>query len=170
MKPFDQVLADLVSRPDCHFKPAAGLPVLPPDLRLPADLAAFYERFGEARLFGDIHDPHCYVLPPQEFVQVGEAIMGEPTTAGTERTWYALAHVQDGNYFGIDLLPERLGWCYDCFHETYGVPGHCTVIARSFTELLNHVATAGDEAFWLSPDFPGYGDAYDSGTPRVEAS
>ena len=88
--------------------------------------------------------------------------MGEPTTAGIEYSWYALAHVRDGNYFGIDLLPQRLGRCYDCFHETYGSPGYCKVIALSFTELLNYLAGAGDEPFWLAEGFRGYGDAYES--------
>jgi len=161
MKRFDEIIAELVGHPDCHFKPARDRPVLPEDLRLPADHAAFYERFSEARLFGEYSDPRCHILPAKEFVQVGEAIMGEPTIEGLERTWYALAHVHDGNYIGIDLLPERMGWCYDCFHETYGAPGHCTVIAHSFTELLNLLAEHGDSAFWLNEDFEDYGDAYD---------
>jgi hypothetical protein len=162
MKSFDEVIAELQSRADCRFRPATGLPLIPPDLRLPPDLVAFYERFGEARLFShDGSDPHCHLLPPDEFVQVGEAIMGEATTAGIERSWYALAHVQDGNYLGIDLLPTRLGRCYDCFHETYGDPGYCKVIALSFTEVLNRLVEAGDRAFWLDEDFRGYGDAYE---------
>ncbi len=161
MKCFDEIVTELQSRSDCHFQPATRLPIVPPDLRLPSDLVAFYERFSEARLFGAAYDPRCHVLPPEQFVQVGEAVLAEPTTVGVERSWYTVAHVQDGNYFGIDLLPARLGWCHDCFHETYGIPGYCKVIARSFTELLNHVMEAGDHAFWLDEDFPGYGDAYD---------
>ena len=87
--------------------------------------------------------------------------MGHVANQGIERSWYALAHVQDGNYLAIDLLPTRLGWCYDCFHETFGEPGECQVISRSFTELLNRLAEAGDSPFWLESDFDGYGDAYD---------
>jgi hypothetical protein len=52
-----------------------------------------------------------------------------------------------------------LGRCYDCFHETFGSPGYCSVIALSFTELLNRLAEAGDTAFWLDEHFRGYGDA-----------
>ncbi|HEY2411219.1 MAG TPA: SMI1/KNR4 family protein [Pirellulaceae bacterium] len=162
MMSFDDVVRELQSRPDCHFRPATGFPNIPRGLQLPPDLSEFYSRFSEARLFSDDgYDPRCHILPPAEFVQVGEAIMAKPTTAGIEHSWYTLAHVQDGNYLGIDLLPQRLGRCYDCFHETYGSPGYCTVIALSFTELLNHLARAGGEAFWLSEDFRGYGDAYE---------
>ena len=162
MKSFDEIIAELQNRADCHFRPATRLPAVSPGLELPPDLIAFYKRFSEARLFSDDgYDPRCHILPPEQFVQVGEAIMGEPTTKAIEHSWYALADVRDGNYFGIDLLPQRLGRCYDCFHETYGDPGYCAVIALSFTKLLNHLAVAGNEAFWLAEDFPGYGDAYE---------
>lgn len=163
MKSLDEVIAELQGRVDCHFRPATRLPATPPNLRMPPDLIAFYQRFSEARLFSDDgSDPRFHILPPDDFVQVGEAIRGEPTTSGIESSWYALADVRDGNYFGIDLLPQQLGRCYDCFHETYGDPGYCTVIALSVTELLNDLAKSGDEAFWLAEGFRGYGDAYES--------
>jgi antitoxin YokJ len=161
MKSIEELIRELEVRPDCHFYSPLGLPFVPPDLVLPHDLAVFYERYGEARLFGEKCDPRCHILPPEEFVQVGIDIWGEATTEGIERSWYGLAHVQDGNYFAIDLLPTRLGWCYDCFHETYREPGYCKGIARSLTELLTQVADAGDRAFWLDAEFRGCGDAYD---------
>jgi hypothetical protein len=164
VKSFDEIIAELQRRADCRFRPATRLPVVPDGLQMPPDVIAFYQRFSEARLFSDDgYDPRCHIVPPEEFVQVGEAIMGEPTTIGIEHSWYALAHVRDGDYFGIDLLPQRLGRCYDCFHETYGSPGYCNVIALSFTELLNLLAQAGDKAFWLAESFRGYGDAYATG-------
>ncbi|MGC3970938.1 MAG: SMI1/KNR4 family protein [Pirellulales bacterium] len=162
MKTFEAVIAELRFRQDCRFESATTLPQIPVDFALPADLAQFYGQFSEARLFSDDgYDPRCHILPPQKFVQVGSAICGEPTELAPERSWYSLAHVRDGNFIGIDLSPTRLGWCYDCFHETYGEPGYCKVIARSFTELLNQLLISKNEAFWLSKDFRGYGDAYD---------
>lgn len=129
---------------------------------LPPDVAAFYRRFSEAQLYDPRHcDPRCAILPPEEFVQVGESILGEPTTVGVERSWYALAHVMDGNYIAIDLLPGRLGRCYDCFHETYGDRGYCNIIALSFTEFLNHLVAADGGHYWLESGHPNYGDAYD---------
>jgi hypothetical protein len=165
MKSFDEIVAELRGRPDCHFRPATRLPVLPPDLRLPPDLAAFYERFSEARLFiSDRGEARCSIQSPEELVQVGQVILGCPTVEGIERSWYAVVNVCEGDYVAIDLLPERLGRCYDCFHETYGWPGYCTVIALSFTELLNCLAEMDDWLFWLDDAFQGYGDAYDNGT------
>ncbi len=162
MKSFDDIITELQGRADCRFLPSTRFPVVPSGLQLPPDLIAFYQRFSEARLFSDDgYDPRCHIVKPEELIQVGEAIMGEPTTTGIERSWYAIADVRDGNYFGIDLLPQRLGRCYDCFHETYGSPGYCKVIALSFTELLNSLAKAGDEPFWLAAGFRGYGDAYE---------
>jgi hypothetical protein len=163
MKSYDELIAELQTRPNCHFRPATRLPVTPRDLQLPPDVIRFYQRFSEARLFGDSCDPRYQILPPEKFVQIGEAVPGgEATTVGIEQSWYALVDVRDGNFFGIDLLPERLGWCYDCFHETYGMAGYCKVLAQSFTELLNYIVEGGDKAFWLADDFHGYGDAYES--------
>lgn len=86
MKLLDEVIAELQSRADCHFRTATGIPLVPPDLLLPADVVVFYKQFGGARLFSeDGYYPRCRILPPEEFVQVGDAIMGEPTTVGIER-------------------------------------------------------------------------------------
>ena len=109
MKSLDDVIAYLQRRPECRFAPAKRLPMIPPFLRLPDDLAEFYSRFSEARLFGDYSDPRCHILPPDEVVQIGIAAAAEETTIVVQKSWYALAHVQDGNYFAIDLLPARLG-------------------------------------------------------------
>ncbi|MDX1944353.1 MAG: SMI1/KNR4 family protein [Pirellulaceae bacterium] len=164
MKSFDEIIAVLQSRADCHFRPATSLPLVPSDLRLPPDVVSFYQRFGEGRLFTeDGDDPPCHLLPPDKFVQVGLAMLGEATTTGVERSWYALADVRDGNFLAIDLLPTQLGRVYDCFHETYGEPGYCNVIALSFTELLNRLADAEGQPYWLDEDFGGYGDAYGDG-------
>ena len=126
-----------------RYRVQEALITIAPPLQLPADLIAFYERFAEASLFGEEgEEPRCRILSPEEFVQVGKAIMGVPITDGPERSWYALADVQDGNYLGIDLAPEHLGRCYDCFHETYGEPGYCTVIALSLMKGCSYRHTS----------------------------
>lgn len=158
MKSLDQVLAALQTDKRCLFGSHAGLPKISDGLCLPDDVKQFYTRFGEARLFGDLMDPRCHILPPAQFVQVGLAVCDQETTDPIQRSWYAVAHVQDGNYFAIDLATPRLGRCYDVFHETfYNKPYECKVIALSFTELLNSVARAGDECWWLADGFDGYG-------------
>jgi hypothetical protein len=157
--PLEDILNELQSREDCIFRPATGLPVLPDGLILPPDLAAFYSRFSEAKLFGNPADPRYHIQPPAEFVQIGMAILGEPTSQPLQQSWFALAHVLDGNYIAIDCHPSRLGYCYDAFHETIDDLNYCRVIARSFTELMNRAAAARDEAWWLGEGFEGYGYA-----------
>ncbi|HEY7119003.1 MAG TPA: SMI1/KNR4 family protein [Tepidisphaeraceae bacterium] len=158
LRSIDQILDELQTRDDCTFRPATRLPPLPDGLRLPEDLRAFYTRFGEARLFGDRSDPCYHILPPDEFEQIGAAIYGQPTSEPLQKSWYALAHVQDGNYIAIDCAPSRLGYCYDAFHETIDALDYCKIIARSFTELTNIAAANGDKAWWLEDDV-GYGYA-----------
>lgn len=90
---------------------------------------------------------------------IGYAIMGQPTSNLVQQSWFALAHVQDGNYIAIDCYPDRIGLCYDAFHETIDMLDYCKVIATSFTELLDRAAQAGDEAWWLTDSFATYGYA-----------
>ena len=161
MTPLDEVLECLRLRDDCLFHPASCFPKIPTGLQLPADLTEFYRRYSEALLFCrrdmklKLQDSRCHVLPPNQFVQIGKAILNEETTA-VQASWFSLADVQDGNYFAIDLAPSRLGRCYDCFHESFE-PADCKIIALSFTELLNRFAEAGDDCWWLAEGFQGYG-------------
>jgi hypothetical protein len=159
MRSINDILNELHSRSDCVFRPATRLPSLPERLQLPPDVAEFYSRFSEARLFGDPLDPRYHILPPEEFAQIGMAIYGQPTSEPLQRSWFALAHVQDGNYIAIDCDPARLGYCYDAFHETIHLLAHCRIICRSFTELMSRAADAGDDAWWLGDRFETYGYA-----------
>lgn len=159
MKPLADILDLLQARADCSFRPATRLPELPIGLELPGDLVEFYSRFSEARMFEDPLDPSYHILPPDEFVQIGFVIYGERSSNPIQHSWYALAHVQDGNYIAIDCHPLRLGYCYDAFHETIDDLSYCKVIALSFTELMNTAEEHGDETWWLHDDCPDYGYA-----------
>lgn len=159
MRSLDDILDELQSRDDCAFLPATRLPAVPEGLKLPSDVVAFYSRFSEARLFGHPSDPRYHIPPPGEFVQIGIAIYGQPTVEPVQHSWYALAHVQDGNYIAIDGHPSRLGYCYDAFHETLDSLDYCQVIAHSFTKLMNRAAESRDEAWWLNDKFKMYGYA-----------
>src|SRR4051794_14483425 len=128
MQSVDDILDELQERDDCIFRPATRLPALPDGLHLPPDLAAFYSRFSEAKLFGHPSDPRYHIPKPGEFVQIGIAIYGQPTAEPVQRSCFALAHVQDGNYIAIDCSMSRLGYCYDAFHETIDLPDYCKVI------------------------------------------
>jgi hypothetical protein len=159
VKSLSEILDLLISTAECSFRPATHLPKIEPALILPPDLAEFYSRFSEARLFGPVSDPRYHILPPAEFVRIGLVVYGQQSSNPLQHSWYALAHVQDGNYIAIDCHPSRVGYCYDVFHETADDLSYCQIIALSFTELLNLAAIAGDSAWWLKEDVKGYGYA-----------
>jgi hypothetical protein len=159
MRSLDAIIDQLLKREDCRFRPATGLPILPPGLLLPPDLAAFYSRFSEAILFGTPADPRCHIQRPDNFVEIRIAIYNQPTTVPQQRSWFALADVLDGDYIAIDCHRARLGYCYDVFHETASDLDYCKIVARSFSEFMDRVAEAGDEAWWLHDRFEMYGYA-----------
>jgi len=157
MESLEAILSKLRIRSDCSFDPPAGLPALPSGLCLPDDLRQFYELHAEARLFVRTGVVPYRIVRPSDFAQIGMQVFGE-ATRGVQRSWYAAVDLIDGDYLAVDLGDERRGWCYDCFHEDIA-PTSCRVVARSFTELMNRVAIAGDESWWLAPGFEGHGYA-----------
>ena len=159
MKPLDQVLDEMQRRDDCNFVSATRLPALPSGLLLPTDLAVFYRRFGGGKMFGKPSAPRYRILSPEDFVEVGMAIYGEPIGKPPQDSWYSLADVQDGNYIAIDCHPARLGLCYDVFHESASDLAGCQVIARSFSEFMHRAALSGDDGWWLGDRFEMYGNA-----------
>jgi len=167
MKSIVDILTPLQCRADCDFRPATFVPPLPASLVLPNDVAAFYGRWSEARLFGP-DDPRYHLLPPPEFLQVGYAVCGERSPNPVQHSWFAFAHVRDGNYMAIDCNPSRLGLCYDVFHETAGDPSYCKVVARSLTEFLDSAVRNESVAWWLEDRFKGYGYAGSSGLGITE--
>ncbi len=77
-------------------------------------------------------------------------------------SWYIIADCGNGDYLTIDLSKERMGRCYDGFHETYGLVGETPIIAMSFTELLTGLYDGRMQPwFWLQPHFAPFGDADD---------
>ncbi len=155
------ILAPLQNRADCDFRAATVVPTILASLYLPDDVAAFYKQWSEARLFGP-DDPRYHLLPPAEFLQVGFAVYGERSPNPAQHTWFAFAHVRDGNYMAVDCDPMHLGWCYDVFHETADDPSYCKIVARSFAEFLAKSVAHGDAAWWLEAGSTDYGYAADS--------
>ncbi|HEV2360145.1 MAG TPA: SMI1/KNR4 family protein [Acidimicrobiales bacterium] len=129
---------------------------------LPVDLAEFYERCGGADLFaGELFPVH--ISSPDEFVLVNPLIIGGLAGDDITDDWYVVASGGDGERISIDLHPDRLGTCYDSFLEVHGVRGSCAIVARSFSELLEHLLDGrGGHWYWLEPGFEPLGDAYDS--------
>jgi len=147
---------------------------------LPEDLKEFYKRYKTVQLFPYKGGWLYRFVRINEIHMTGLDIFGEEyekdrsLSKDSTYSWFTICDLMDGNYIGINLLAESNGqWKYiDCFHETYGSPGECEVIAKSFTELLGQCLQSGESLFYLEKDFQGYGDALeitpDTAIQRIE--
>jgi len=134
----------------------------------PSDLLRFYEQMNGAGLHRDtkhggqrlVSDAwwHWVVLPISEMETVQERGYLQPDSPFYNRSahWRCLVDVQDGDYLAISLEPGHVGEIIDCFHETVGKPGESSIIALSFTELMEQLVES-KEAFWLQKGHREYG-------------
>ena len=164
----EEVLLQIRTTPDCRVDAPSGFPVIKPEHRLPEDVRAFYHLCGGRSLAEHSSYP-VSIVPPTQCVLAHPVILGEDRARRVLQeqgkdiswSWYIVADSYDGNYLTMDLDPERLGRCYDSFHETHGLVGDTPIIALSFTELLTHLyEKRGSHWYWLQPDFVSFGDAY----------
>lgn len=157
------LLLDRISRTtDCSIRPSTATSVtLRPGLSLPADLEEFYEKCGGATLFAS----SVYaveIVPPEMVTPANIAIIGEEYPDDRSSGWVLVASLSNSDFISIDLDRDRLGHCYDSSHEVHGVVGSCSIVALSFSELLESILDArGGYWFWLDDDFSQLGDAYD---------
>jgi hypothetical protein len=128
------------------FERAAGV-------RLPRDLATFYRAMNGARFFAN-DDDAPYAIVPLPKMRPLARVVGRADAAPP--TWYALCSIENGEWLAIDLA-ARGGPVMDCFHETLGPGGEAKIVARSFTELLQHVLASKGEPYWQRR-FRGYGN------------
>ena len=128
---------------------------------LPADLEDFYTLCGGAELFsGALFSVR--ISSPDEFVLSNPVIIRERCD-DISGSWYIVGRGGDREFISTDLDPRRAGTCYDSFREIHGTPGHCAVVALSFTDLLERLLAArGGHWYWLEPGFVSLGDAYDT--------
>lgn len=156
------LIAQIGSTPDCSLMPATGLPSLPSGLDLPPDLRQFYELCGGCVIYGRrIRPAPARIVGPQELQRIDLTICGDTISPGPFQFWFAIADVADGNYIAIDLHPHHRGKCYDCFHETFTIPGYVNIIASSFADLLSRLLRhTEDSSFWLEDDFQALGEAF----------
>jgi len=135
---------------------------------VPADLVDFYSRTNGAGLhreekYGALREMagawwHWVVVPLCEMKTIQEIGYIQPESPHYDRSkhWLGLVNVQDGNYLALSLEPGHAGEVIDCFHETVGAPGYSSIIALSFTELMEQLVRSR-EAFWLQEGHRGYG-------------
>lgn len=151
----------ITNAPGCVVFPPQGIPTIDPTLELPLDVHEFYEVCGGVTLFQHA-DYQVNIVPPQEFVLSNPVLVGERCEEDISSNWYLVANDGHGEYLTIDLDPSRLGRCYDSFHDRHGVVGESSIIALSFTDLLERlIKNKGQYWYWLQDDFASLGDAYE---------
>jgi len=163
------LLRRIQTTPSCRVESPVGLPTIRSSLCLPDDVQEFYSLCGG--VFLAEHTPYAMALvAPSSFTLANPVVLGNIIVQAQKLqgeddiswSWYIMATCGNGEYLVIDLNKERLGRCYDGFHETYGLVGQTPIIARSFTELLTRLyENRGQYWYWLRPDFVSPGDAYD---------
>ena len=117
------------------FKPQ-GLPEIPDGFTLPEDVAQFYTLCGGISLYTDSVYSFT-IVPPSEFQLANPVIVGELCEDDISSKWFIVCKDEENNYITIDLSEERNGRCYDSFWDRHGVVGECSIVAHSFTELLD---------------------------------
>ncbi|MBP6845707.1 MAG: SMI1/KNR4 family protein [Kofleriaceae bacterium] len=154
-------LVDKIGRTrDCKLLAPSGTPRLRAGDRLPGDLAAFYQLAGGAAFF-EHSDYALRVVRPEEFTRANPDIVGCDAPDDISDTWYIVARGSRGQVVTIDCSADRLGRCYDSFWDSHGVAGSCSIVALSFTDLLQRLLdNNGDYWYWLGDGGPAYGDAY----------
>ena len=163
----EELLQRLSETEGCRVAPPLGLPQLSPGLTLPDDLRTFYAVCGGAALFLD-QGFGFRVVAPTEFEQANIAVLGRTyyeahraaLDADITNSWYIIARgTGPEESISIDLRSDRLGHCYDSFHEVHGT-ADSRVVALSFTELLDRLLSCNGRAlFWELPGFRDYGPA-----------
>ncbi|MBA4384366.1 MAG: hypothetical protein C0410_06495 [Anaerolinea sp.] len=152
-----------------HFEKQIGY-------QLPTDLKLFYKKFKSVCLFDNQFSSTYRIVPITEIHSTRIDIYGIDKDEYGPATWLTICDVMDGNYVGIDILSIEADECnfIDCFHESFAQPGDSKIIAKSFTEFLDHALHNGEDLFYLQTGFVGYGDAFpkspESSISRIENS
>lgn len=171
------MLTQIQVAPGCRLKAPAGQPQIEAYLRLPDDLREFYQLCGGMTLAENTNYT-LTIASPDQCMPANPIILGEVATRLAHASaandiswsWYIIADYGNGDYITIDLDPQRLGRCYDSFHETHGLAGDTPIIALSFTDLLASLfQTRGQNWYWLQPGFVAFGDAYGDDIAGKEA-
>jgi len=152
----------------CKIHAPSGFPIINKRHSLPNDLHQFYQFCGGLTLGAGTKYPIA-IVPPIRCVQANPIFLGDVTELAQQAqgddiswSWYIIADCGNGDYLTIDLDQDRLGRCYDSFHETYGLVGEMPIIATTFTDLLTRLyENRGQYWYWLQSDFVSLGDAYD---------
>lgn len=154
------LISEIDGHHDCEVYPSIGQPKIKRGT-IPEELRDFYSLCGGLHLF-KTRNYSLKVVRPQDLRLSNIEIVGDLHEDDISSFWYLVAKGRNGEAISIDFSKERNGYCYDSFHEVHAVAGSCSVVAKSFSQLLHNLFNIkGESWYWLEKDFEGLGDAYD---------
>jgi len=158
----EALIADMFQSKACRIDLPKGMPWVEAPAVIPGDMRRFYEIAGGADFYPEA-EFSFKILSPEEVLPANPKIVGSVIDDDISKWWYLIASDDAGEFVSIDLHPDRLGRCYDSFWDRHGVPGSCSIVALSFTQMLEGFWKArGAQPYWLADDFSKLGDAYDA--------
>lgn len=122
----------------------------PASLKLPEDLKAFYRTYGEVMFFPD--GDYSFVVHGEDRLQRSDMyVLGEDVGEELSANWYVIATCDDQTISICLSDGNQFGWCYDSYWDIYPAADSITLIATSFTDLLEMiVADGGRSLFWIA--------------------
>lgn len=135
---------DLIENSDCTTTPSTGLP----SHAVPDDLADFYRSYSSAVCYPQAR--YSFAIQAPDLERSDFVVMNEDLEDPDSANWYALVKCED-QVISIDLTPgPHFGYCYDSFWDSYPTADESTLIAKSFTELVERIIKSGGKnLFWI---------------------
>jgi len=134
--------------------------------QIPDDLRRFYDLTDGILLFEN--EPYSIeIIGREEFIPINQIFFSIDERKDLEgeisNNWFLIGKNDSlGQYVSIDLSEGKEGQCYDSFHETHGLVGDSSIIAKSLSDLLRLLyQNKGQYWYWLEEGFERLGDAYD---------
>ena len=137
-------IVDLIENSDCTTTPSTGLP----GNLVPDDLADFYKHYSSAVFYPKTQ--YSFTILAPELERSDFVVMNEDLDDPDSANWYALVKCED-QVISIDLTPgPKFGYCYDSFWDSYPTADESTLVAKSFTELVEKIINSrGSNLFWI---------------------
>jgi hypothetical protein len=137
-------IVDLIENSDCTTAPSTGSP----SNLVPDDLADFYKHYSSAVFYPKAQ--YSFTIQAPELERSDFVVMNEDLEDPDSANWYALVKCED-QIISIDLTPgPQFGYCYDSFWDSYPTADESTLIAKSFTELVEKIIKSGGKnLFWI---------------------